>query len=49
MNDRTISVSNSKPRPMVVPIWPSTRKSLKMKAHMVTAKTMPADGDHRRR
>ena len=28
MNERTISVSNSRPRPMVVPIWPSTCRPL---------------------
>ncbi|SKX94581.1 Uncharacterised protein [Mycobacteroides abscessus subsp. massiliense] len=27
---------------MVVPIWPSTRRSLKMKDDIVTAKTKPA-------
>ena len=37
MNDRTISVSNSRPRAIVVSIWPSTRRSLKMNDAMVNA------------
>src|ERR1700743_1746516 len=43
MNERTISVSNSSPRPMVVPIWPSTWNPLNTNAHMVPAKTRPAE------
>ena len=42
MNDRTISVSNSRPRAIVVPIWPSTRRSLRMNYAMVKANTSPA-------
>jgi hypothetical protein len=30
INDRTINVSKSRPKPMVVPIWPSARRSLNM-------------------
>jgi antitoxin VapB len=42
MNDRTISVSNSRPSAIVVPIWPSTRRSLKMNDAMVKANSRPA-------
>jgi hypothetical protein len=42
MNDRTIRVSNIRPRAIVVPIWPSTRRSLKMNDVMVKANTSPA-------
>ena len=42
MNDRTISVSNSRPSAIVVPIWPSTSRSLKMNDAMVNANTSPA-------
>ncbi|CFE45664.1 Uncharacterised protein [Mycobacterium tuberculosis] len=42
MNDRTINVSNSKPRPMVVPTCPITRRSLTAMDAMVTANTSPA-------
>src|SRR4029077_7849312 len=42
MNDRTISVSNSSPSAIVVPIWPSTRRTLKMNDAMVKANTSPA-------
>jgi hypothetical protein len=42
MNERTISVSNSRPSPMVVPIWPRTRKSLNTNEDMVKANTRPA-------
>ncbi|VBA34391.1 hypothetical protein LAUMK136_00678 [Mycobacterium attenuatum] len=42
MNERTINVSKSRPRPMVVPIWPIIRKSLNTNRDMVTANTMPA-------
>ena len=42
INDRTISVSNSRPSAIVVPIWPSTRRSLKMNDAIVNANTRPA-------
>jgi hypothetical protein len=42
MNDRTIRVSNSKPSAIVVPIWPSTIRSLNMNDAMVKANTSPA-------
>ncbi len=43
MNDRAISMSNNKPRPIVVPIWPRTWNPLNTNAHVVTANTMPAE------
>lgn len=42
MNDRTIRVSNSSPSPIVVPIWPSTRRLLKANEPIVAANTSPA-------
>jgi hypothetical protein len=42
INDRTINVSKSRPKPMVVPIWPSARRSLNMNEDMVNANTRPA-------
>ncbi len=42
MNARTIKVSNNRPRPMVVPTWPSTIKSLNANEDMVAANTIPA-------
>ncbi len=42
MNARTTSVSNSKPRPIVVPTWPMTRRSLTSMDPMVNANTSPA-------
>jgi len=41
MNERTISVSNNSPRPMVVPIWPRIRRSLTMKEDIVAAELRP--------
>ena len=43
MNDRTINVSNSRPRPMVVPTCPMMRRSLTTIDAMVNANTRPAD------
>ena len=43
MNDRTTSVSNSRPRPMVVPTWPITVSSLTAIDIIVKANTRPAD------
>ena len=42
MNDRTISVSTSSPKPMVVPNWPTTRRLLTIIDAMVKANTKPA-------
>ncbi len=42
MNDRTISVSNIRPSAIVVPIWPSTFRSLMMNDAIVNANTRPA-------
>ena len=42
MNDRTMSVSTSSPKPMVVPNWPTTRKLLTIIDAIVKAKTIPA-------
>ena len=42
MNERTTKVSNSKPRPMVVPTWPIIRKSLTTIEAIVKANTRPA-------
>jgi hypothetical protein len=42
INERTISVSKSRPRPIVVPPWPIDVKSLKANEAIVTAKTRPA-------
>ena len=42
INDRTINVSKSRPKPMVVPIWPRARRSLNMNEDMVNANTRPA-------
>src|ERR1700760_1689093 len=41
INDRTTSVSNSNPRPMVVPTWPITVSSLTAIVIIVKAKTSP--------
>ena len=43
MNARTTSVSKSRPRANVVPIWPRIRRSAKTNDAMVAAKTSPAD------
>ncbi len=45
MNERTIKVSNNRPRPMVVPIWPITRSSLTTIDAIVNANTKPAVRD----
>lgn len=42
MNERTIRVSNSRPSPIVVPTWPTTRRSLTSMEAMVNANTSPA-------
>ena len=41
MNERTINVSNNRPRPMVLPIWPMTRRSLTTIEAIVKANTKP--------
>src|ERR1700733_7651891 len=43
MNARTTSVSNSRPRPMVIPTWPIMTRSLTTMDIMVKANTRPAD------
>ena len=43
MNERITSVSNSKPRPIVVPTCPATTRSLTIIVIMVNANTSPAD------
>ena len=43
MNDRTTSVSSSRPMQTVDPIWPMVRRSLESMASMVNANTRPAD------
>ena len=43
MNERTISVSRSRPMQTVVPTWPIVRRSLVSIASMVNANTRPAD------
>ena len=42
MNERTTSVSNSRPKAIVVPTWPMISKSLAAIAAMVNANTRPA-------
>ena len=43
MSERTIRVSNSRPRPMVVPTWPMTVSSLTAIDIIVKANTRPAE------
>jgi hypothetical protein len=43
MNERTTSVSNSRPGPIVVPTWPMIRRSLTTMEPMVNANSRPAD------
>jgi hypothetical protein len=43
MNDRTINVSNNRPRAMVVPTCPMTLRGLNAKVAMVAANTSPAE------
>ena len=43
MNDRMISVSNSRPIPIVVPTCPATTRSLTTIDIIVNANTKPAD------
>lgn len=43
ISERTMSVSNSRPRPIVLPAWPIELKSLAAMDIMVNANTSPAD------
>ncbi|CNJ53024.1 Uncharacterised protein [Mycobacterium tuberculosis] len=43
MNDRTINVSNNKPKAMVVPTCPITRSGLIANVAIVAANTNPAE------
>lgn len=43
INERTMSVSNNRPRPMVLPACPIELKSLATMDIMVNAKTSPAE------
>ena len=43
MNARTTNVSNSRPKPMVVPTWPITVNSLTAIDIIVKANTRPAE------
>src|SRR5262249_19772239 len=43
MKERTTSVSNSRPRPMVLPTWARITKALRLNESMVNAKTSPAE------
>ena len=47
MNDRTTSVSNSSPSPIVVPTWPMTVSSLTAMDIIVNANTRPGGRHHR--
>lgn len=42
IKERTINVSNSRPRPMVIPIWPIIIRSLTAMDAIVKANTRPA-------
>ncbi|SKX34733.1 Uncharacterised protein [Mycobacteroides abscessus subsp. massiliense] len=42
MNDRTMSVSSSRPSPIMDPSWPTDNRSLESMAIIVVANTMPA-------